>query len=165
MRTFTIFCLLLLSVSASASTLLYNVRGYMMDRGQRIDFAALEYDQGEVLRVYTSSAAAANSGATTRIDGGGATLVPGLIDVHGHVRRYGAALATVDLTGAESEVDAAMRVADIVDAQPSTGGGWLEGWGWNQVLWPGQAFPVRDSLDAVVPDRPVVLRRVDGHAV
>jgi predicted amidohydrolase YtcJ len=39
------------------------------------------------------------------------------------------------------------------------------GGGWNQELWPDKRFPTAADLDAMVPDRPVVLERVDGHAV
>ena len=42
---------------------------------------------------------------------------------------------------------------------------WIIGFGWNQELWPDKSFPTAADLDAVVPDRPVVLERVDGHAV
>jgi len=152
-----------LAASADAATLVHNVRGYTMDDGQRIAFAALEYDDGLITAVYPDAASAAASTAETRVDGGGATLLPGLIDAHGHMAELGEALANVDLTGAASEVEAAQRVAAW--AQESPGDGWLIGTGWNQVAWPGGAFPTRASLDAVVADRPVLLHRVDVHAI
>lgn len=158
-------CLLLadLGPAAAAATLVHNVRGYSMHEGRRIEFAALEYDNGVVTAVYPDAASAASSGADERIDGGGATMLPGLIDAHGHVARMGETLATVDLTGAGSEAEAARRVAER--AAGEQGDGWLVGGGWNQVLWAGGAFPTTASLDAVVSDRPVMLRRVDGHAI
>src|SRR4029077_16242031 len=42
---------------------------------------------------------------------------------------------------------------------------WIVGRGWNQELWPNKRFPTAADLDALVPNRPVVLDRVDGHAV
>jgi predicted amidohydrolase YtcJ len=42
---------------------------------------------------------------------------------------------------------------------------WIQGGGWNQELWPDKRFPSAADLDAIVPDRPVVLERVDGHAI
>ena len=42
---------------------------------------------------------------------------------------------------------------------------WIIGFGWNQEMWPEKRFPTAADLDAVVADRPVVLERVDGHAV
>jgi predicted amidohydrolase YtcJ len=42
--------------------------------------------------------------------------------------------------------------------------GWIQGRGWNQVLWPVKEFPSAADIDDVVSDRPVWLRRIDGHA-
>ncbi len=154
---------LLLPLTAFASTLVHNVTGYTMDKGKVVRFAALEFDAGRVTRLYDSEQAAAASRADQRIDGAGATLLPGLIDAHGHISRHGRALNAVDLVGVSSEAAAAQAVADFIQAHP--GAAYIYGRGWNQVLWPGKAFPDRDSLDAVSGDTPVVLERVDGHAL
>lgn len=146
-----------------ASTLVYNVRGYTLNGGEVQRFVALEYDQGIISRLYSDPASAEASSARTRIDGDGATLLPGLVDAHGHVSALGRALASVDITGAASEGAAARRVADYIAANPQPG--WVSGRGWNQVLWPGREFPSRAALDAVSGDRAVVLGRVDGHAL
>jgi predicted amidohydrolase YtcJ len=55
----------------------------------------------------------------------------------------------------------AEAVAAAAARQPE---GWLLGRGWDQNLWPGGDWPTRALLDRVAPDRPVMLRRVDGHA-
>ena len=47
----------------------------------------------------------------------------------------------------------------------TTDDAWIVGSGWDQSRWPGAAFPVHDALSAALPERPVMLRRVDGHAV
>ncbi len=145
-----------------AATLVHNVRGYTMNDGALLRFAALEYEAGKVTRLYPDAATAKASGADERIDGGGATLLPGLIDAHGHVSSLGLALKKVDLVGAASEQDALERVAEFAQRQ---GEGWLLGRGWNQVLWPGKAFPSRTALDRVTGDRPAAFNRVDGHAL
>src|SRR5690606_36506754 len=61
-----------------------------------------------------------------------------------------------------SEADAARTIAEAARTRPA--GEWVLGRGWNQNKWPGQAFPTKASLDAVISDRPVMLRRIDGHA-
>ena len=64
--------------------------------------------------------------------------------------------------GAESKAEVLERLrAFAVDLQP---GEWLLGRGWDQNDWPEQGFPSRADLDAVFPERPVWLRRIDGHA-
>ncbi len=164
MKTYVLALLCsLLAAGAGATTLVHNVNGYTLNRGELLRFVALEYDAGVVTRLYRDRDSAEASSADTRIDGGGATLLPGLIDAHGHVSSHGRALATVDLLGVESEAEAAQRVAAYRDANPQVD--WIQGRGWNQVLWPGKSFPARASLDAVSADRAVVLERVDGHAM
>lgn len=166
MRALLSFLLSLAGAAACAeSTLIFNLRGYTMDHGERIDFVALEYEDGVVRRLHRDSATLAESSADARIDAAGATLLPGLIDAHGHVSYYGAALASVDLNGSASEAEAAQRVAAFLAGGGDGGEGWIRGRGWNQVLWPGKAFPTADALDAVTGDRPAALGRVDGHAV
>ncbi|MDP5071601.1 MAG: amidohydrolase, partial [Congregibacter sp.] len=154
--------LLVLPLQLSAATLIYNVQGYSMQNGERVAFAALEYDQGLVTAVYADKNAASKSRADKQVDAGGLTLLPGLIDAHGHVAGLGNALVNVDLTGSASEAEA---VARLTAAGGESADGWLFGSGWNQVLWASGQFPSRASLDAAFADRPVLLDRVDGHAV
>lgn len=92
----------------------------------------------------------------------GAVVVPGLHDAHAHLYGLGKALAQVDLVGTRSAREAAERVAARAADLPKTA--WLEGRGWDQNDWEVDEFPHRRLLDEVVGDRPVLLRRVDGHA-
>mgnify|MGYP003295921672 CR=1 FL=1 len=97
------------------------------------------------------------------IDAGGKALLPGLIDAHGHVIDLGTAAMTLQLTEANSLADLQQRLRTYAAAHRD--GGWLIGFGWNQERWPGTAFPTAADLDSIVPDRPVALERVDGHAL
>ena len=160
-----VLLMLLCTGAAAESTLLHNVQGYTMDHGERIDFLAIEYEDGVVRRIYRDASSLAESQAVQRIDGAGATLLPGLIDAHGHVSALGKMAASVNLTGSGSEAEAVERVAGFLGGAADQEAGWIQGWGWNQVLWPGQAFPQRRSLDALPTDRPMALSRVDGHAL
>ena len=150
------------SAQVAAATLVHNVKGYTMNGGERVEFVALEFDDGQISRLYSSDEVA-ESTAGNRIDGRGATLLPGLIDAHGHVTGLGMALDTADLVGSASEAAAVERVKAFIEANP--GQQWVSGRGWNQVLWPGKQFPDRRSLDAVSGDAVVVLGRIDGHAL
>ena len=150
------------SFAAGASTLVHNVTGYTMNGGKLVRFAALEFDQGRVTRLYANAEELASSQADTRIDGQGATLLPGLTDAHGHVQNHGLLLQSQNLLGSVSEEEAVQRVSAFIEQQP--GQDWIQGRGWNQVLWAGNNFPTRKSLDALGADRFIVLKRVDGHA-
>jgi predicted amidohydrolase YtcJ len=89
----------------------------------------------------------------------GGSAVPGLVDAHAHLVGLGMALAEVDVRGARSIAEVVERVRR--EAPPE---GWIVGRGWDQNLWPDQAMPTHEALTAAFPDRPVWLRRVDGHA-
>jgi hypothetical protein len=101
--------------------------------------------------------------ATEEVDVAGAHLYPGFTESHGHLVGYGASLEQVDLRDATSFAEAVERVREAAAKVPP--GTWVQGRGWDQNRWPEKAFPSHAALSAAVPDHPVVLRRVDGHAV
>jgi len=90
----------------------------------------------------------------------GAVVVPGFCDSHAHLYGLGKALDQIDLTGTAS----ADQCVALVAAAAGQASGWLEGRGWDQNDWQEKVYPHRALLDSVVSDRPVLLRRVDGHA-
>lgn len=108
-----------------------------------------------------TSALALRGAATTVIDLEGRVAMPGLVDGHAHLYGIGKALAEIDLVGASSEAECVARVLAASADAPS---GWLQGRGWDQNDWPGQQWPCREVLDTALPGRPILLRRVDGHA-
>jgi predicted amidohydrolase YtcJ len=97
------------------------------------------------------------------VDLRGRTVLPGLIDAHGHLRNLGESRLSVDLTGAASMDEAAGRVAQRVRERGTSG--WITGRGWDQTLWSGATFPDRAPLDAIAATTPIVLTRIDGHAL
>ena len=97
-----------------------------------------------------------------RLDGKGKTIIPGLIDGHGHVMGLGFQLITLDLSDTRSLEEAKAKIAAYAAANPSRK--WIIGRGWNQETWGLGRFPTAADLDSVVADKPVWLERVDGHA-
>ena len=157
--------LLLASGSLTAApVVLHNIQGYGFDeQGQLSSFSHFVFDNetGKVLARGDKAAVAAYSKAE-QIDGKGQTLLPGLIDGHGHVLGLGQNLNQVDLRTSSSEAQAVAQVAAFAKAHPQSQ--WILGRGWNQVLWPTQQFPGKTLLDESIKDKPVWLTRVDGHA-
>ncbi len=95
------------------------------------------------------------------VDLKGAFVVPRLVDGHGHLLSLGRSLFRIDLVGTNSYAQVIQRVI----AGAGDGQSWVFGRGWDQNDWEVKAFPTHGVLSEAFPRRPVVLRRVDGHAV
>ena len=160
--SFTSALLALVSANVFADTLIYNVKGYTFDDNEHLaQFDSIVISDGKVKNI-GQGLAKSFTGKDT-IDGKGKTMLPGLIDGHAHFMGLGFNLLKVDVRGIKSADATAKKVASYVKANPKLE--WILGRGWNQVLWPKQQFPTAKDLDEYVTDKPVVLKRVDGHAV
>jgi predicted amidohydrolase YtcJ len=96
------------------------------------------------------------------VDLGGKTVLPGLTDAHAHLADIGERELGFDLTGVESVAALQRRLAERAAADDSE---WIVGSNWIESKWQPAAFPTRQDLDSAVVGRPVILQRVDGHAV
>ncbi len=101
--------------------------------------------------------------ADTVVDLHGQTIMPGLIDGHAHMYGLGQLLQSVILVGVKNPEEIVLSVKKRVDETPR--GQWIYGRGWDQNLWPSKDFPTAAMLDPISPDHPVVLIRIDGHAI
>jgi hypothetical protein len=153
----------LLSSSAVADTLIDHANGIQVDAAGHLQHftGLLIGDDGRVKEVLNGPPPAVRYPQI--VDVGGRTLLPGLIDAHGHVLGLGFSALQLDLVGTSSLGELQQRLKAYAAAHPDTR--WIIGRGWNQELWPEKRFPTAADLDAVVSDRPVVLERVDGHAL
>jgi hypothetical protein len=152
------------TVPAEVVTLLSNALIYTFDPGDTvIASGALAFSPtGEILAIGDSEPMEQAFPDARRIDLGGRTVLPGLIDSHGHLYGLAQSLTQADLVGAASKEEVIARLREFESALPD--GAWLLGHGWDQNDWPAKDFPGRTDLDAEFPDRPVWLERIDGHA-
>jgi len=148
----------------SPCSALHNTTGYTPVKGQKTlkSINWLVFAEGKIIDVGEHRLPARYNNCQ-RIDGKGQFLLPGLIDAHGHVSHLGRQLSQVQLRGIDSEAAGVKQVQVFTGNNPDAQ--WILGRGWNQVLWSGQNFPTRYSLDKTGIDKPIVLSRVDGHAV
>lgn len=163
-RFLLLVSLLLGSLIAAAGEpgAIVNARIHALD-GDTSAFHAMAWDEdGRIIYLGDAEGLKAAHPALEAADAGGRTILPGLIDAHGHIMGLGLAHLQADLVGAENIAEVIERLREHAERLPE--GAWLTGRGWDQTLWPGQAFPTAADLDAAFPERPVWLVRVDGHA-
>ena len=96
------------------------------------------------------------------IDFQGATIIPGFIDSHFHLRNLGKRLDMVQLKG----IDSLEKIQKLVikECQNKKPGELILGFGWDQNLWESKDFPTSDILNKIAPNNPIIFTRIDGHA-
>lgn len=156
-------CVLALAGAAQAQVQVLTATRVHTSDPDRPVVEALAWDAtGRVLAVGDAKALLARYPDAKRVDATGKTVIPGLIDAHGHVMGLGYALMRVDLVDARDKAEVIARLRAYEKQLPPNA--WLLGSGWDQNDWPEKAFPTAADLDAAFPERPVWLERVDGHA-
>jgi len=124
---------------------------------------ALAVRAGRIAFVGSNRGALALAGPRTeRLDLAGKTVITGMVDAHAHLLGLGQALRTVDLVGTRSYDEVIARVVER--AKTARPGEWIRGRGWDQNDWADTRFPTHAALSRAVPNNPVYLTRVDGHA-
>ncbi|MEK7199483.1 MAG: amidohydrolase, partial [Bacteroidota bacterium] len=117
---------------------------------------------GKIVAVGTNAAILATFSSAETIDVKGAAVYPGFIDAHAHFVGYGRSLFQADLFGTNTWEETVARIKTFADLHPDLP--WIQGRGWDQNRWPGKTYPTNDALNALFPDKPVIISRVDGHA-
>jgi predicted amidohydrolase YtcJ len=148
--------------AGAAPTLLVDARIHTLDPAAPQAEAMAWDEDGRLLALGTKAGLRERFRDAREVSLGGQTVIPGLIDAHGHLMNLGHALLRANLMGATSKAEIVERLRQ--HAQDLPPGAWLLGRGWDQTLWPEAEFPTAADLDAHFPDRPVWLERVDGHA-
>ncbi len=150
--------------NSNKKTVYYNASGYTIESDSLLSFSTLVVDGQKVFAVGGDDLASKylDMPTVTVFDLEGKTLLPGVIDAHGHVMGLGFQELQINLAGTTSLQVTLQVLKDYAEANPELE--WIIGRGWNQTLWEENRFPTAADLDQVIPDRPVWLSRVDGHA-
>ncbi|NCO62741.1 MAG: amidohydrolase [Flavobacteriales bacterium] len=123
---------------------------------------AFAIKNGKFVEVGTSNDIQKKYTSEEIIDAKGQTIVPGFIDAHCHFFGMGLAEQEVKLEGTTSYNEVITRIIDFQNRKKVS---FIVGRGWDQNDWETKEFPTKEKLDSVFPDIPVVLTRVDGHAM
>lgn len=149
-------------VQAEPAGLVVNARIHTLDAESSVAEALAWSTDGRIVALGDSAELAERFSQLEPVDLDGRTVIPGLIDAHGHIMGLGLARLQADLVEAASVAEVIDRLREHAKRLPPEA--WLTGRGWDQTRWPGQQFPTAADLDEAFPERPVYLVRIDGHA-
>jgi predicted amidohydrolase YtcJ len=152
-----------LEAQSAADLVVVNATIYTVDNARPVA-SALAVRGGRVIFVGSDAEARMlANGSTSVIDLHGGTVVPGLVDAHAHLLGLGNRLQRVNVAGSTSYEEVIDRVKTwSKNVKP---GEWILGRGWDQNRWSSKDFPTHNALSLAFPNNPVVITRVDGHAM
>lgn len=154
-------CSLYTSAKIQVDLIIYNAVIYTVD-SKFSTFNSFAVADGRFVAIGNESDILKRYNALEVIDAKGKFIYPGFIDAHAHFYGYALGLHYVDLSIADSEAQILEILQQHALEYPNA---WLIGRGWDQNKWPDKQFPDNTKLDKIFPHAPVVLIRVDGHAV
>ncbi len=97
------------------------------------------------------------------IDVKGALVLPGFIDSHVHFMSGGSSLLSLQLRDADSKEEFARRIAAKAAELPK--GEWIQNGEWDHQMFRPVELPRKEWIDAVTPDHPVCVSRIDMHMI
>lgn len=124
-------------------------------------YEALAIKEGKIISINSNKSILDQYTAAKLIDAKGKAIFPGFIDAHCHFSGYATDMWKCNLTGTKSFEEVLEKVKTYSQNAPMT---WIYGRGWDQNDWEIKEFPDKTQLDILFPDRPVFLKRIDGHA-
>lgn len=149
-------------VASDADVIFRNGRVYTVD-ATRSWATSIAIRDGRVVKVGTDADTASLQGEQTRlIDLKGKLVLPGFHDVHAHPL-FGVWRAQCSIYGGKTPVQYQQRIARCLTENP--GSGWLRAWGWESGVFTPNGVPNKDVLDAIAPDRPIVVVAQGGHSL
>ncbi len=140
--------------------IVHNANIYTVDSGFHVA-NAMAIAEGKIVATGTDKFIMANYEADSTIDAQKKFIFPGFIDAHCHFTGFATDSWKCDLMGTNSFNEIVDKIIDYSKTAPMT---WIYGHGWDQNDWTVKEFPNKNLLDSLFPDRPVFLKRIDGHA-
>lgn len=144
-----------------ASLIIHHAKIYTVDSVFSVA-EAMAIKDGKVLATGSDASIMEGYDATESIDAAGKAVFPGFIDAHCHFTGFATDMWKCDLTGTQSFNEVIGKISAYAKTAPMH---WVYGRGWDQNDWPEKEYPDNHVLDSLFPDRPVFLKRIDGHAV
>jgi len=125
--------------------------------------SAFAVQDGKFVAIGTEKEILENYVSDNIVDAQKRAVYPGFNDGHSHFLGYGIGqLLYANLVGTQSFEEI---IGIVVEHSKKGNAEWVLGRGWDQNDWESKEFPSNEQLDILFPDKPVVLSRIDGHAV
>ncbi|MCD6063289.1 MAG: amidohydrolase [Flavipsychrobacter sp.] len=144
----------------TANLILYG-KTYTVD-GSFSKTSGVVIKDGKILYTGDKQTIAARYTADSIVTLQNATIYPGFIDAHCHFAAYALDAYKCDLVETSSFADVVNR---LVAYEQNNKLAWIYGRGWDQNDWSTKQYPTKDTLDILFPNKPVILKRIDGHAL
>lgn len=142
--------------------IVYNAKIYSVDSSLSM-YESFAVKDGKFADMGSNDEILSKYAAKQKINLEGKPVYPGFYDAHCHFYGYGLSLQNVDLRGTKSFDEVIEKVQNFANSHPENK--WIIGRAWDQNDWKNKEFPVNTKLNTLFPEKPVVLRRVDGHAL
>ena len=165
-RLLNIFCcLVLISISAckfrqKVGSIVHHAKIYTADKNFSVQ-QAMAIQDGKIVATGSNDEILKAYEADEITDMAGKAIYPGFIDAHCHFTGYATDMWKCDVTGTTSFEEVVEKLKNYAATAQTS---WLFGRGWDQNDWVVKEFPSKEKLDSLFPDRPVFIKRVDGHA-
>lgn len=156
----SVFSSIVLLAQKNADLIITNAKIYTVN--QNFDTAeSMAISNGKIVAVGKSADILKNYKSSNVQDLHGKTVFPGLIDAHCHFTGYATDKWKCELWGTKTWDEVVARLSEYAKTAPKE---WLYGRSWDQNDWVIKEFPTKEKLDKLFPNRPVYLKRIDGHA-
>ena len=156
----TVLISMIISAQKNADLILTNGKIYTVN--QKFDIAeSMAVSNGKILAVGKNKDILKKFKSKNIQNLAGKAVYPGFIDAHCHFTGYATDKWKCELWGTKSWEEIIQKMTDYSKTAPME---WLYGRSWDQNDWAVKEFPNKEKLDQLFPDRPVYLKRIDGHA-
>lgn len=165
LRLFGLLLVLVATISCNTrervDLLVYGAGMYTAD-SQFNKHEAIAIKAGKIVAVGEKSVITNKYSADSTVDASGMYIFPGFIDAHCHFSGYALSSYRLDLVGTTSYDEV---LSQVIAYNKTNTLDWIYGRGWDQNDWAIKEYPDKEELDSLFPGKPVILKRIDGHAV
>lgn len=147
--------------TTKVDTIIHNAVIFSLDQDNMI-FESMAIQDGKIIEIGKENQILNKYKSSNKIDLKKKFVYPGFIDAHCHFLEYGIQKQKINLESAKSFGDVILLLKNAKSIDSTT---WIQGYGWDQNNWENKNWPTNEELNSKFPNQPVIISRVDGHAL